>query len=116
MTLEDRKLSQPEPWDERGSPIAWRKNNMLLTPKILIQIAKEGTADIEGTKLGFAWGKGQVLFWSANTSIPCPKCERQCKECLVMKTDTGDVYVCSHCQEFVLWNGGENDDVQMQEG
>ena len=78
-----------------------------LTPKILIQVAKDGDAKIEGTVLGFSWGDGEVLLWSANTSIPCPKCERECKECLVLKTDTGDVYVCSYCEGFVLWNGSE---------
>lgn len=101
MRLGDRKLSQPE----SGFP---------LTPKVLIQIAKDGDAKIEGTILGFSWGDGEVLLWSANTSIPCPKCERECKECLVLKTDTGDVYVCSHCEEFVLWTGSEmNEDVQV---
>lgn len=85
------------------------EKNFPLTPKMLIQIAKEGEADIEGTVLGFAWGDGEVLLWSANTTIPCPKCKRQCKECLVMKTDTGDVYVCLHCEEYVLWNGSDED-------
>lgn len=84
-----------------------RDDKFPLTPKVLVEIAKEGEAEIEGTILAFDWGEGEVLLWSANTSIPCPKCERQCKECLVMKTTTGDVYVCLHCEEFVLWNGSK---------
>jgi len=88
--------------------LSQRDGDFPLTPKILIQIAKEGNAEIEGTILGFDWGEGEVLLWSANTSIPCPKCKRQCKECLAMKTSTGDVYVCLYCEEFVLWKGNRD--------
>ena len=53
-----------------------------LTPKIMIQIAKDGDAKIEGTILGFAWGEGEVLLWSANTSIPCLSARGNAKSAL----------------------------------
>ena len=72
-----------------------------LTPAVLCKIAEVGSANIEGVTLTFGWGDAEVILWANNTEIPCPKCGRECRKCVVMKTDTGDVYVCLHCNEYI---------------
>ena len=85
-----------------------------LTPAILCQIAELGSADIEGVTLTFGWGEAEVIMWATNTDIPCPKCSKECRKCVVMKTNTGDVYVCLHCNEYIRksdedWEEEENE-------
>ena len=81
-----------------------------LTPAILCKIAEIGSANIEGVTLTFGWGDAEVILWANNTDIPCPKCGKECRKCVVMKTDTGDVYVCLHCNEYIRKSDEDDDE------
>jgi len=76
-------------------------NEAILTPLLLTEIAEESQAQIEGVTFSFVWGDAEVLLWVTNTSIRCPKCEKLCKRCLVLKTSIGDIYACLNCNQFV---------------
>ena len=75
-----------------------------LTPSMMCKIAEMDSAHIEGVVLTFGWGDAEVILWANNTEIPCPQCGKECRKCVVMKTDTGDVYVCLHCNEYIRKN------------
>ena len=78
-------------------------NEVALSPKLLSDIADTNAAKIDGRKFTFSWGDATVLMWAKGTTIPCPLCKKECRSCLVLKTDIGDVYACIHCEKYIMY-------------
>ncbi len=84
----------------------WKKllpDEVSITPYMMSVIAEANTVNIEGRTFTFAWGDAEVLLWSSGTNIVCPMCNQGCKSCLVLKTDTGDVFACINCDKYVMY-------------
>ncbi len=84
-------------------------NEVAITPYLMAKIAESNTANIDGRTFTFAWGEAEVLMWSSGTDIVCPMCRKECKRCLVLKTDTGDVFACINCNKFVMYADDEKE-------
>lgn len=78
-------------------------NEVAVSPYVMSQIAEANTTNIEGRMFTFAWGDAEVLMWASGTNIACPMCNQECKRCLVLKTNTGDVFACINCNKYVTF-------------